>query len=280
MKKLRNLVVVMCLMLCTVMLVACGGNELNKEASVSKKGYVSSNKEEFTEFAAKLSSTEENTDLNAYKLTLKMDGKYEKAGIAATANIFVNIIVTVDAENKINGMAMKFESGKLKMNVYYTDGYEYLYFKDENNEYKYKVAADLSNVEISEGGGHMYLSVIGSALMSIEENEALGDKITYKKAVKGSETRFNVNYTLDKTSLDFYIQNTNDKTTGAEMNMKNDNLDIKLALTKFTGKIDYPSFKKYSDVTEVVATALTESIDTSIDTITTSMQTFIEAVAK
>lgn len=274
MKKLRNAMVAICLMICALALTACGGGQLSTEASVSKKGYVATTKEEYTAFSEQIAG-EDSTDMNAYKMTMKMKGSTEVAGLKTEVDMLINTIVTVNAEGAVNGMATKVSSGKLKMELYLVDGYQYLYYKNDKEEYKYKVAIPAEELAETMTGastiGDEILSMIGECMSNITVNEVLTDKVSYKKAVKGDVTRFNVNLADEKATLDFYVENTNAKTTGAELDITTKEATMKLALTKFTGNIKYPSFKKYQDATEEIVTGLSDSATTVMETVMTAI---------
>ena len=254
MKKLRNLVVVMCLMLCTVMLVACGGAEaqLKTEASVSKKGYVAATKDDLTTFQT--TNPEVKTDsLKSLRFTMKV----KKTVLGTTTETIMNYIITTDANNKVNGIALKMTSGdKISLTAYYKDGNQYLNLVNGENKLKYTSAVNVNDeTEGETNGGILDMSMVQKELKgTLDQFAALADQIggegvTFEKAVKGNNTRFHLGTTAKEMTTNTYFEFDEANLIGFEFSMTGETYgEMSMALCGFNGKIKYPSFKGYEKV--------------------------------
>lgn len=276
MKKIRNIVVALCLVMCSVVLVACGGaNSIDKEASVSKKGYVNATKSDYSTY---MTDNPEATTakFKSYKLTMKMEyAKGEK-----NLNLVSNVIVTIDDNNAITGLALKYNLGdNMKINMYYKEKYAYLHYKSESSEYKYKAKVNPSsstalNSTSTEGtasgkdesifdGYNNFTKYIQQILTKLEKIED-SSEVKFEKATKGNNVRFHISATVVATTSDIYMEFTNNSLVGIEMiSTVNEISTSKIALVKFDGKIKYPSFKNYEEVSEETVAKLFDAVELS-----------------
>lgn len=255
MKKLRNIIVAICLMLCTVVLASCGGGQLSTEAGVSKKGLKAATKEDYTTFAE---GKEFKADgFTSYRVTVTEESKEGK--------VYQNAIVTTNDKGELDGIAMKYVitegENKITMEIYYTDGTMYLHFDNGTDEIKYKLPAD----KIEEAGlGELFSDVINDDFsMFLSQFESyIGSEeegLVIEKAGKGDNVRFHVGLTEEipaeeeeevsagELSTDVYVEFKGEQLVGFEMKMVYDGNTLIGAYETFSGKIKFPSFKKYTD---------------------------------
>lgn len=248
MKKLRNIIVAICLMLCTVVLASCGGGQLKTEAGVSKKGLKAATKEDYTTFAE---GKEFKADgFNSYRVTVTEESEDEK--------VYQNAIVTTNDKGELTGIAMKYviTEGKNKttMEIYYTDETMYFHFDNGTDEIKYKIPA--TNLE-ETGLDELLSDVVNTVddefsfldLLTIFETAVNSETegLVIEKAGKGDNVRFHVGASAKGESEDIYVEFKGEQLVGFEMKMVYDGGTMNGAYETFSGSIKFPSFKKYTD---------------------------------
>lgn len=242
MKKLRNIIVAICLMLCTVVLASCGGGQLKTEAGVSKKGLKAATKEDYTTFAE---GKEFKTDgFTSYRVTVTEESEDGK--------VYQNAIVTTNDKGELTGIAMKYviteDKNKTTMEIYYTDDTMYFHFDNGTDEIKYKIPGKLEENELADLVSNVTsddFSMLLSMFESYIGSEA--DGLVVEKAGKGDNVRFHVGLIEEGASTDVYVEFNGEQLVGFEMKMVDDGVTTNGAYETFSGSIKFPSFKKYTD---------------------------------
>ena len=259
MKKFRNAMVAICLMICAFALTACGGGQLSTEAGVSKKGFVAASKSDYTEFQT--ATTPDVSEIKSMKATtvIKLT-----AGKTVIRELAITAIVSVTETGNVDGIALKLGSNtadkKVTIEAYYNEGYSYFKVVNGKETKKYKVATtDVSSSEFVELLNTVDLEQLVNdfltALNSVEDVNTEG--VTFEKAVKGDNRRFHVgiNDTKEKTTSDTYVEFQGNKLVGIESETTAENeylgglMYAKVAVNKFTGNIKFPSLKGYEEIT-------------------------------
>jgi len=282
MKKLKNALVALVLVFCTFALVACGGKaQLDQEASVSKKGFVASNKEEVTAvFEGDDAPKYEGTGFQ-FTMTMTETVKGE------TQEIILNGYVTGDKDGNLTGIAVKIQSGDTFLaNAYYKDGYTYLYAKIDEQEVKFKAAEALTGDtaatdeedDFSLATFQNFGTQLAEMIQMIFENTATQEVegLTFEKAIKGDNARYHVglaeNDTTEAktTNTDVYIEIQKNTLVGLEANVNTttkvgkttNETAIKFATCVFEKEIKFPSFKDYKEVNEAQINLITDQFQT------------------
>ncbi len=269
----------LCAVLCIIVLAGCGGKaQLDTEASVSKKGLAASNMNEFTTFQE--THEDVNTNLKSYRYTLKMN--------MSGFETYVNGIAQLDDNGKVVGTAAKGSSKysepttgitvEAEQEIYVKDGVGYIYLKSNvlDKEYKCKITLPTEPAEPAEpsdGDEDSTLDSFASAAVELVELlEAFDfteiENVTVTKYEKGDLIRFGFEFTEGTTTNKYYIEINNNAITGIEIeaNRPADEATGQkasyyyTAISAFDGKIEYPSFKGYTEVTEDYLEALMDLI--------------------
>lgn len=245
MKKLRNILVAICLMLCTVVLASCGGGQLKTEAGISKKGLATATKEDYTTFAE--GKTFKADGFTSYRVTSLEKSKDSEE--------YFNAIVTTNEKGELTGIAMKANltesEKKTAMEIYYTEATIYLHFDNGTDEINYKIPTpDLDTSllsEIIEGvevNGTFFLDGLETFVGLMDE---AGVKI--EKAGKGDKVRFHVGISAEgeRPAMDAYVEFNGEQLVGIEQQYVSGDITAMSAYETFKGDIKFPSFKKYTD---------------------------------
>ena len=266
MKKFTKIMTTMlCAVLCVFAFVGCASKaekQMKTEAGITKTGYTECTKEDFATFA--LSSPNVNADvLKSYRVTYDF-----KTGDLSV--MYQNGIFALNSDGTLNGAAAKttvnlgIAAGSVMM--YYKDGVGYLNTVVGDEEHKYKVTNPDMESSDSNFGKQDIVNV--DDIWKMFNAWADQEGTLFKKSVDGDITRFclsldKVDYDLVQgAKLDAYIefdgQNFNglelvfakeaDLTTDAEE--ASEAVSLRVAISPFSGKIAYPSFKGYQEVTE------------------------------
>lgn len=255
MKKFRNLVTIMCLMLCTIVLVSCGGDPVNPqdqlevEASVSKTGYVTATKTDLDTFNT------ENPNVTVDQLkSFRYTEKYKGTISGFTMESAMNCIVTVDENNNIEGVALEIYYGGVIAIAYYKDGNQYVSIFRGGKISRYTSAIDLT-LDVNYYSVAKAVSWVKSVIDDIPKSFAsledlVGDAdTTFEKAVEDEDTKFHIETTMDGgATCDAYFELNGANIIGFEVFSYSGNEKRTSAMCAFDGKIEYPSFEGYESV--------------------------------
>lgn len=278
MKKLKNALVALVLVFCTFALVACGGKaQLDQEASVSKKGFVGSNKQEVTAVFEGDTKPEEFETTN-FQATMTMKGTTTKGGISITMDILMNMYITCDEQGEPTGFAIKLKSGDdFVTNIYFQDKNAYFYCKSEKTELKCKMPLDpTSNEPVTSVASIVSMSSAIPTLAQLAFSNAFDVEIEgmkFEKAIKGDNARYHIAYTQPKSETEkeatynLYIQLNKNTISAIEANVESNGINVKMAASQFNGEIKFPSFKGYKEASELEMTVLNTQIDAIIKSI-------------
>lgn len=246
MKKLRNILVAICLMLCTVVLASCGGGQLKTEAGVSKKGFATATKEDYTAFAE--GKTFKADGFTSYRVTQTSESEGRKT--------YQNAIVTMNDKGELTGIAMKADftesEKKTAMEFYYTEATIYFHLDNGTDEINYKIPTPDLDKSMLSGGLIESVEVDGAFLLdSIETFASFMDKagVKIEKAGKGDKVRFHVGIPAESSqpAMDLYVEFNGEQLVGAELLQVSGDNTMMAAYETFKGDIKFPSFKKYTD---------------------------------
>lgn len=264
----------LCAVLCVLVFVGCSGadKQLNTEAGVSTKGLKASNAQEYNTFMATLNSSEDggeevNTELSAYRYTIEM-----KDGANATNNVYMNGIVKLDENGELSEMATKITMNYLGFDisakVYVKNGVGYIEMKMNGETAKIKMDlsdvlpkedVDYSSPELSTTGGYSgffkttdLVSVL-EGMGDMAELDVDDTTIVVKKYNSGDVTRFIIEKTDEGATSKYAFEFDGNNITGVsfETVAVKDGISntYRVAVSKFSGNISFPSFDKYTDIT-------------------------------
>jgi len=197
MKKLRTILLVFALTLCSIFMVACGGN---KDADfVSKKGLKSC---PTSDFVTMIRANEDATKFNATALIVKNTLK----GTSPTDGTYDMSIITfaqkASKAGELNTYRTDISLGKGHNATIYFDGtYTYCYINANGKIEKTKTLGELEACSLNDESSSSYFD--DSALLQLEtrsDNELL--KLTCEKAMDSNGIRYHLSETEHNTYLD------------------------------------------------------------------------------
>lgn len=262
----------LCAVMCIIVLAGCGGKaQLDTEASVSKKGLATSSMADFTTFTDE--HTEMDTDLASYRYTVKM-----KSG---GMDMYLNGIAQFDETGKLVATAAKaiskYSTGlitvEVEQQIYLKDGVGYLFMKSGDNEYKYKITIPAEPVADEDGGTSSLNTFTEAGLDLVDLLEEIGrvvdvENVTVTKYENGNIIRYGFEFAEETTTNKYYVEINGNAITGIEIEINtpaDETTDTEAnyryaAISPFDGKVEYPSFKGYTEVTEDVLDSLRDML--------------------
>lgn len=270
MKKFRNLFVTYFMAVCAVFLVACGGGQLDTEASIDKAGSYSDSSTSALSTAVGTDKTPTITSSSSgYKCTIQIESPSSniKATYLCKGSTIEDMQLAMKME--LTTTVLNTES-KTEGNLYIKDGFAYLDAQSGasgNLKYKYNLAANESEIEnflsITDNSD---ISEILSTLTDITNTAE--SKIKVEKAESGQISKYKITMASGITSFtiqsltvsefEVYVIIDGTELVGYEINLKSSytyasqtyNNNLKMTVAKLTGDISFPSLSDYTEYAE------------------------------
>lgn len=246
MKKLTKSLLVGAMVLpCAFAFVGCGGDQLSQKASCNTSGvYAESSVDDFNSVVG---DRTESMNITGYRMALEVNGTISGSRITETINaIIVEDEIALRTSESINGY-------NVSSDAYYTDGYIYT----SSNGLKIKMAVDFSDVigvfSVTSG---MITDLDG--MLGVLDGCKIGD-LTIGKVEEDNVARYKIESSASVEGLSNIVMYFNFEDgklyeTQFEANMSASygeepySLSIKFVMSKYDGKIQFPSFDGYTSM--------------------------------
>ena len=237
-KKILSFILAFALIIpCAFMLAGCGEGQFSAVSIDTRGNYAQATAETKTELTEKATAAGINENFG-YKMTMKYTGE---DGFLGKIELNFTMIVTVDENKNINGIAAKIQSsnngGSGNTEIYLKDGYYYVNANSNAGSMKIKTQAGSENdyLELMTFGRSNVTSELIAQLYPDAEDSIYDNNVTVSKA-EGRQTKYKITITEDNAESYTYIIFEGDKFVGAKMEAEG----MEVNIAAFNGTISYP----------------------------------------
>ena len=244
MKRIKNLILAFVLLPCVLLLGACGGDTLKTEAQLNTKGtYSDATVADYQNIVGTDdSAVNEKTNIKGYRLTIKTESA------DGSSSAIVNGIVDLENNELAIRSVMKGEELGVKVDVeselYYTNGYAYVYANGMGTTAKYKMQLDVKdNLDGNNDLIASYSEMLNTLFTEIH-SKIDDEEVVVKSYTKGSTNKFEI--TAD--DYVYYVVFEDNQLVGVTSSYSTEYATINYVLVAYDKAIDFPSFKDYQEI--------------------------------